>query len=162
MHKINKYFLKAGILAEKNGKLLLIKEKNVSNGKFYWNIIKGTFDPRIDKSILQTAIRECKEETNFKVKIKGVSGIMLLKRKNGITLQINLLATILNKNLSSVKNAKNIPVKDEEISEIRFFTKKELMRLKKSKLMNQRTFLAISGWLKGEKYTLSLLKELTG
>ncbi|MEK7566338.1 MAG: NUDIX hydrolase, partial [Patescibacteria group bacterium] len=72
--------IKVGVLVGNKNKLLLIKELNDSNGKYYWNIIKGTFEPKKDRDFLETAKRECKEETGVSVKIKYLQSIMYVHK----------------------------------------------------------------------------------
>ena len=42
------YLIKVGVLIVNEGKLLLIKEKNGNDRKYYWNFVKGTFEVKKD------------------------------------------------------------------------------------------------------------------
>mgnify|MGYP001389395894 CR=1 FL=1 len=45
---------------------------------------------------------------------------------------------------------------NEDIIELRFFTKKELKKLKKSDFMNKRSFFAVNEWLGGKRHNLDI------
>ncbi|MBP9802215.1 NUDIX domain-containing protein [Patescibacteria group bacterium] len=61
--------IKIGALVENDGQLFLISEIG-QNNKYLLNIVRGTFDPKLDKSLSATAVRECQEEINVKVKVE--------------------------------------------------------------------------------------------
>ena len=148
--------IKIGVLIENKNKLFLIKELNDSNGKYYWNIIKGTFEPEKDRDFLETAKRECKEEAGISVKINYLQSIMYLKRKD--TLQFNFGASI-KKGIPKVPKDKEQKKRSENIMEIKFFNKKELRIMKEKDFMNERAFKAIENWIKGKrnKYCLEIV-----
>lgn len=151
--------LKIGILVEKNSKVLLIKERNDKDNKYYWNIIKGTFEPNKDRNILDCAIRECQEEAKVKIELKKILNIIYLKKLKKIILQINFLAIMKNKKVTLpklyIQRARN-----EDIIDYKFFTKKELKNIKRKELMNKRTYLIIKDWLNNRKFDLTFLKIL--
>jgi 8-oxo-dGTP pyrophosphatase MutT (NUDIX family) len=155
----NQTQIKIGVLIQKNKSLLLIKEKKNSSGKYYWNIIKGTFEPEKDKNPLETAIRECREETGVPVKIKSLLNIIFLKRKLLTTIQLNFIA-FPQKDSFKIPKAADQKKRGENIIEIKFFNKKDLKKIKKQDFINKRAYLAIKDWVKGKKYSLELLKCL--
>ncbi|MBI2630811.1 NUDIX hydrolase [Candidatus Nomurabacteria bacterium] len=149
--------LKVGVLASHKGSLLLIKEINSKDKKYYWNIIKGTFDSEKDKDILATAHREAIEEAGVKISIEGFLNIITKSKKGGITIQINLIANLTSKKLKIASRGDQLK-ENEDIREVKFYTKKELRKMKKDDFMNERAFIAIRGWLNGKKNDISLLK----
>lgn len=138
--------IKIGVLVENRGKLLLIKELNSLDGKYYWNIVKGTFEHEKDKNFIETARRECKEEARISVKVNHLQGIMYLHRKN--VTQFNFLASI-QKGVPKIANADDQKKENEDIIEIKLFTRNELKKMKESEFMNERAFMAVKNWLKG-------------
>ncbi|MDD5289963.1 MAG: NUDIX hydrolase [Patescibacteria group bacterium] len=149
--------IKIGILVEHQNKLLLIKELNSSDGKYYWNIIKGTFESDKDKNFISAAVRECKEEARIGIKVKHLLNIIYLsdKNKNKYVIQLNFIADII-KGLPKLAKKDSQKKLNEDIIELKFFTKKELKKLKKSDLMNERSFFVVRDWLKSKRYNLDV------
>lgn len=145
--------IKIGILVENKGKLLLIKELNSKDGKYYWNIIKGTFEPEKDKDFFKTAKRECREEAGISVRVNYLQSIMYLRRKNVI--QFNFLA-LIQKGVPKILKIDDQKKENENIIELKFFNKKELKKIKKREFMNERAFMAVKNWLKGINNNLSM------
>jgi ADP-ribose pyrophosphatase YjhB (NUDIX family) len=150
---------KVGVLVEKSKKLLLIKELNTADGKYYWNILKGTFEPEKDKSYVDAAVRECKEEAGVDVKITHLLSVMYLsdQNKNKYVNQYNFIASI-KKGTPHLSSEDEQEVRGENIIEIKFFDHKELVKLKKEAFINERAFLAVKDWLKDLRYDVKLLK----
>ncbi|MCR4275147.1 MAG: NUDIX hydrolase [Candidatus Wolfebacteria bacterium] len=146
--------IKIGVLVENKGKLLLIKELNDHNGKYYWNIIKGTFESEKDRDFLETAKRECKEEAGISVKIKYLQSIMYIHKKN--TLQFNFGASI-DKGIPKISKFSDQKKRKENIIEVKFFNKKELRIMKEKDFMNKRAFLATKNWVNGKRNDLGIL-----
>lgn len=148
---------KVGILVEHKGKLLLIKELNSSDRKYYWNIVKGTFEPDKDKNFISAAERECKEEAGVGIKIKHLLNVVYLndKNKNKYVIQFNFTA-VMTRGLPKLAKKDSQKKLNEDIIELRFFTKKELKKLKKSDFMNKRSFLAVNEWLGGKRHNLDI------
>ena len=146
--------IKVGVLVGNKNKLLLIKELNDSNGKYYWNIIKGTFEPKKDRDFLETAKRECKEETGVSVKIKYLQSIMYVHKKN--TTQFNFGASI-KKGIPKIPKPSDQKKRKENIIEVKFFNKKELVKMKEGDFMNKRAFLSAKNWVKGKRNDLGIL-----
>lgn len=151
--------IKIGVLIQKNNRLLLIKERHNLNEAHHWNIIKGTFDPEIDSDILKTAQRESKEEAGAYIRINHLLNIFFLKRKDKLTVQLNFIAS-LTKGNPKIADKKNQKQRAEDIIESRFFTKKELERMKREEFINSRAYFAIKDWISGKKHDLDLLRIL--
>lgn len=149
--------LKVGVLASHKGSLLLIKEINSKDKKYYLNIIKGTFDSEKDKDLLATARREALEEAGVKISIKGFFNIMIKSKKDSTTIQINLIANLANKNFKLTSASEQLK-ENEDICEVKFYTKNDLKKMKKGDFMNERAFIATREWLEGKKSDISRLK----
>jgi len=149
--------IKIGVLVEKNNELLLIKELNNSNGKYYWNIIKGTFEPVKDKDFFKTAERECKEEAGIKIKLTRLINIIYLNKKDRRVIQFNFRA-LIKKGIPRLLSENQNKIKDEDIIEIKFFSKEELKKIKKSEFINIRAFLTVRDWLKNGEKDLKIFK----
>lgn len=155
----NQIQIKIGVLIQKNKSLLLIKERKSSSKKYYWNIVKGTFEQKKDKNPLETVIRECKEEVGVPVKIKSLLNIIFLKRKSLTTIQLNFIALFQKKSFK-IPRTTDQRKRDEDIIEIRFFNEKDLKKIKKEDFINERAYLVMKDWIKGKRYSLELLKCL--
>ena len=155
---MSKIILKVGVLASYNERLLLIKELNPKSNKYYWNIVKGTFDPAKDRSILDTARREMEEEVGVKnLTISGLQGVMIKTRNDSVSIQINLLAKLEN-DQTTLSSRKDQDQRGEDICETKFYTKDELKLVQSADLMNERTAVAIQEWLDGKESDMSILK----
>ncbi len=151
--------IKIGILVENKGKLLLIKELNSKDGKYYWNIVKGTFESDKDNNFLESAIRECKEEAGIEVKVTDLLNIMYLsdKTKDKYVIQFNFIASIKKGALKLTKKDEQRK-RSEDIIKLKFFSKNDLKKIKKNEFMNERAHLAVKEWLKNTRYNLGLFK----
>lgn len=160
----NKTILKVGVLIERRGQLLLIKELNWRNKKYLWNIIKGTFDSVKDKDLLDTALREAKEEANARVKIKNLSNILYLKKHGTTLVQFNFVATLADLHWNPEKFARIQNKHDdghkEDIIEVKFFSPRDLIKIPKKELMGERTYVSIKSWLQKESLSKDSLKIL--
>lgn len=143
----------------KDGKILLIKEKNTADNKYYWNLVKGTFEPGKDKSLLDTVIRECDEEVNTQVKIKNLINIIYYRKNDKVRFQFNFLCNgnVKKSFLSSLGDQK---FRNEDIAEIKLFTKGQLSKMKKSEFINERTYIVLNDFIKGKTDHLSTFKEI--
>jgi|AntAceMinimDraft_9_1070365.scaffolds.fasta_scaffold120873_2 ADP-ribose pyrophosphatase YjhB (NUDIX family) len=149
--------IKIGVLVEKNNKLLLIKELNSSNGKYYWNIIKGTFESTRDKDFFKTAKRECKEEAGIEIKLIRLINVIYLNKKYRRVIQFNFIA-LIKKGIPRLLSKKQHKIKNEDIIEIKFFTKNEIKKIKKSEFIDIRAFLTVRDWLGDGKKGLEIFK----
>jgi|GEM_PF-940814 len=154
--------IKIGILVEYREKLLLIKELNTKDGKYYWNIIKGTFEPDKDNNFLESAIRECKEEAGIEVKVTDLLNIMYLaeKARDKYIIQFNLVAFI-KKGVPKLTKKDEQQKRNEDIIELKFFSRNGLKKIKKNDFMNERTYLAVNDWLNNIRGDIKLFKFLS-
>lgn len=147
--------IKIGVLVEnKKEQLLLIKERNDSDNKYYWNIIKGTFEPEIDATFLETATREAKEEAGISIIPHALQSIMYLRKRN--VTQLNVIA-LLGEDAPKLSSREEQAQRNENITEIKFFTSQELQNMGEHEFMSKRTFQAIHKWLKKTSVSLDIL-----
>ena len=153
--------IKAGVLIVKHSKLLLIKERRGRDGKYCWNIVKGTFEPEKDRDFVETATREAKEEANASITIKNLLHVLYLKERERIFIQFNFVADLVGTRFAvSPKEKQRTYRKDEDIIDVRLFSKRDLKNMKRAEFMGARAYRAIQDWLKGERHELGLLKTV--
>ncbi len=107
-----------GGILEKDGKFLLVQEKQkICEGK--WNVPAGGLDE--SESLMEGAKREIYEETGCKVEITGVLEIV-----NEILEGVNVICFFFDTKIID----ENIKVDGEEISNVEWFTYKEILNMK--------------------------------
>lgn len=149
---------KVGVLVEKEGKLLLIKEKTVRDNQYYWNIVKGTFEVDRDPDLFTAAKREVKEEGGLdEIEITDVQSITFLNKEDKFFIQVNLLASTKKEPDENLR----VDVKNEDIVDARFFGREELESMKDDDFLNERARLTIKEWLAGKKYPKEIIQLLT-
>lgn len=154
--------LKAGVIVRHRGKVLLIRERHNSRHPYRWNIIKGTFEPGRDASILDAAIREAREEANAKIKLKWFLGSYYLLDSRDALMMFTFIADLLNSNIQVLPEENQAKYsKSENIAEVRLFTRKELTQLKPKDFVGLRGYLAIRDYLKGTKFPLGVINTLS-
>ena len=144
---MTKVTIKTSALIIQNNKILLIKELNDHNKKYYWNLIKGTFDGEKDRAIKNTIQRECIEEINAKIKIKKLLNTVYYRDQNNIRVLFNFLCSLENKNVF-LNNQKIQKSYKENIKEIKFFTKNEIKKIKRKDFMNEAIYISIQNFIK--------------
>lgn len=145
--KNTKFRIKAAVLIEHKNKLLLIKELDAERKRFYWNTVKGTFNAKKDKTPMDTAIRECKEEAGVVVKIERLDSVYFVTNKKRELIQFNFIAGLKSKKIKpDFKIPRRIEV-NEEIREIRLFSKNELRKMKITHFINKRAYLLVKNWI---------------
>lgn len=151
--------IKVGALVEKDDSLLLIRELNDSNGKYYWNIIKGTFEPELNEDLLTTVNRECYEEAGITVEVKNLLNLQYIQKKSGWVFQFNFIATI-KEGTPHIANKDSQSQLNENITDVKFFSKEELKKMKEDEFMNSRAFAAVNDWLAGKRYSLDVINSI--
>lgn len=156
---LNKLKIKIGILAHDQEKLLLIRERPLPGKKYFWNIIKSTFEANKDRDFLATARREAREEAGIKVKFESLVDLFILRRSSRVVFQLNFAGRVIGKSykLASLREQRS---RNEDIIEIKLFSRAELKKLKAKDFINRRSYLAVQDWLKGKSYDLSIIKTL--
>lgn len=151
--------IKVGALVENDGKLFLISEKGQSK-KYLLNIVKGTFDPKVDKNLLATVVRECREEINIKVKVEKLLNFIYLRENKKIRLQFNFLCKVVGKNKPKISSKAKQKKYQESISDCKLFSKDELKKLKQKDFIDKRAYLAVGDYLSGKSLSLTVLREI--
>ena len=153
--------LKAGVIVRHRGCVLLIRELNNRTGRYGWNIIKGTFEPGRDRSILETAIREAREEAGAKIKLRHLLVTYYLLDKSDALMMFTFIADLIDKRVEIAPRELQTKYRvGENIIEVRFFTKQELTKLKSKDFIGKRAYLVIQEYLQGKKFPLDIIKTL--
>ncbi len=152
--------IKVGSLIVKENKIFLIKEKIEKNNISLWNIIKGTYEENSDKTIFDAAIRECKEEVSVEVKLISALGCYIAQENDKVRVQFNFLTEIIN-GIPALPDKKEQTQRGECISELKWFSKKEILQMNSSEFISNRTYLALMDWIKGDCYPLEIFKNIS-
>lgn len=152
--------LKAGVVVCYRGRVLLIRELNRNTNCYKWNIIKGMFEPGKDASILETAVREAKEEANAKIKLKYFLSTYYLLDKNNSIMMFTFIADLLDPHIKALPKEVQAKYGEDDVIEVKFFTKQELLKLKPEDFIGTRGYLAIQDYLKGIRFPLSIIQTL--
>jgi len=153
--------IKVGVLIQKNKGLILIREKSWMDGLYHWNIIKGTFEPEKDRDFIATAKRESREEANASINVVGLLNILYLRKNKRSFIQFNFVADLVGSRFYiSPKRKQRKFRKDEDIVEVKMFTKRELRNMKKKDFIGERTYTTIQDWLRGRKHEKDLIKKV--
>lgn len=147
----------------KNGdKILLIKEWSKKKNGYFWNVVKGTFDPGKDKGLIASAIREAREEVNLDIIIENVLSIFEINKEDGFLLQINFICRPKEKVLAP--SLSKTYEENEEIIEYKWFNYKEFKLLNESEIMDKRVAMIVDDYfsiqLTQSKYPLSIIKSV--
>lgn len=149
--------IKVTALVSQQKRVLLIKEWSKKRRGYFWNVIKGTYDGKKDMDLIATAVREAQEEVSLMVLPKGILGIFLLKRGKNSVLQFNLCCSVKGKNEPILRKKYEM---DEDIIELRWFTKNDFQKLKPRSLISKRTFDLVRYFFENQKLApLTLLKN---
>jgi len=149
--------IKVCVIVENTNKILLIKEWSDNKNGYYWNIIKGTFESSLDESIAKCAIREAREEAGITISLTNFVNI-LIKHGYNTRIYINFTGSIIKGKPCVVPKDEQL-LRNENIIEFRWFTKKELKNLNEDEFINDVVSETVDRWIKGEIYPLSILME---
>jgi len=123
-----------GIILDDKNNLLLIKENVPKKNKAFWNAIRGTYD-NAKETLEETMLRECREEAGAEVIITE-SLPYHFERFNENKIRIYLPFVCKLKNSTVKLQAKDFQEKlNEEIIELRWFTKSEFNNINPSEFM---------------------------
>ncbi len=161
MQTPRKIAVKVGVLIEHHNKLLLIKEKSRRRRKYYWNIVKGTLEPDRDKNLIEAAKREAREEANARIKITNLLNVLYLYKNQTLYIQFNFIARLIGSRFGISKPADQKKY-NEDIIQVKLFTKNELKKMKKKEFINKRAYQCIQDWLDKIKYPVGIIKTIKG
>jgi len=147
------------IITDKNRGVLLLKEKTEKNDRPLWNIVKGTFGDHGNETIFETAIRECREEAGVDVELEKTTGCYIIQKDGDFKLQFNFIGNITH-GTPHIADTKEQSDRNEDISEIRWFTSAEIMQMNQKEFISEKIFLMIRDWLDNKIYTLDIYRHL--
>lgn len=147
----------AVLVINKKDELLLIKEKLSDVKQAKWNTIKGTYEST-KETIFEAAVRECFEEASARVELTHALGVYLYGGK-APRIQFNFLAVAKNDKVA-VPNKYQQKLRNEDISEVRWFEREDLTKLKEADYVSKIAYRIVQGWLKDDaKYPLETYKQ---
>lgn len=151
--------IKIGVLiTDENNNVLLIKEKIKKKDRPLWNIIKGTYGDNENENIFDAAIRECLEEASVKVKLTNVLNCYVSNENNKIRIQLNFLAEIIEGSPAVAENKEQLE-RNEDITEIKWFSKKDILKMRSDEFISGRTYALLSDWIKDIRFPLNICKQ---
>ncbi|MBA3047621.1 NUDIX hydrolase [Patescibacteria group bacterium] len=152
--------IKVGIIITDNqDNILLLKEKIKKNPTPLWNIVKGSYGDMGQETIFETAIRECQEEACVKVVLTGSLGFYTAQKKEKISTIITFTAKIVEGAPRIAKENEQL-IRDEDISELKWFNKEEILKMKNKEFISNRVYIIIQNWIKKNHYPLNIIKQV--
>jgi len=159
--KSYKVIIKVGVIIRQKTKVLLIRERHNPTDDFKWNIVKGTFEPEKDRSLIEAAKRESKEEADANIKLKYFLSTYYLLDNGTALIMFTFVANLLNSKVRVLpKKTQAKYSSTEKIAEVKLFSKEELRRLKPKDFVGMRGYLAIQDYLKGVRTSLNIIQTL--
>jgi ADP-ribose pyrophosphatase YjhB (NUDIX family) len=151
--------IKVGLIIENksNGGILLIKEKIKKKDRPLWNIVKGSYGDNGDETVFEAAVRECREEASVNVELTNILGIQVSKEGDQARIQFNFLAKIISGEPKIALEEEQVS-RDEFIQEVKWFSRQELLELKKEEFIAEKIYEAVQDWLSGKKYPIEIIK----
>jgi ADP-ribose pyrophosphatase YjhB (NUDIX family) len=152
---------KIGVVISNNAgdQIILIKEKTEKHEKPLWNVIKGSYGDKGDENIFEAAQRECREEASVKVELVNALGAYISKDKDRMRIQFNFLAKVI-EGEPKVAPADEQQPRDENIQEIKWFTREEISNLNQEEFISNRIYELVQDWISGKKYPLEVYKQV--
>lgn len=145
------------IVVNKNGDVLLIKEKLEKKPVALWNIIKGSYDG--GETIFEAAKRECEEEASLDVELARSLGVYVSEEPGKMRIQFNFLAET-DGSVAGVASREDQELRDEAIEEVRWFTKDEIGKMQQEEFVSARAFELLQDWISGESFPLNACKQV--
>lgn len=146
------------IVADEEGRVLLVKEKLEKKPRALWNIIKGSYDG--EETIFEAAKRECMEEASVTVELTRSLGVYVSEESGKIRVQFNFLAEI-NGGTAGVASREEQESRNEAIKEVRWFTKEEIGKMSQEEFISARAFALLQDWISGETFSLNACKQVS-
>ncbi len=145
------------IVADKEGRVLLVKEKLEKKPVALWNIIKGSYDG--GETIFEAAKRECWEEVSLNVELIQSLGVYVSEDAERMRIQFNFLAETDNVD-AGVAPKEEQESRDEAIEEVRWFTKDELGKMNSEDFVSARAYELLHDWIAGKAFPLDTCKQV--
>lgn len=147
------------IIIDNNQRVLLLKEKVEKNDRPLWNIVKGTYGDQGNESIFEAAIRECREEAGVEVELEKTTGCYIIRKDDDLKLHFNFVGKI-SQGIPHIADANEQLVRNEDITEIKWFTPAEIRQMNQDDFISKKIFLMIRDWLDNKIYTLDIYRSL--
>lgn len=147
------------IITDKDRGILLLKEKTEKHDRPLWNIVKGTFGDHGNENIFEAAIRECKEEAGVEVQLERTTGCYIIQKDNDFKLQFNFIGKIT-QGMPQIAEVKEQLDRNEDISEIRWFTLDEVRKIDQKEFISKKIFLMVQDWLNNKIYPLDIYSHI--
>lgn len=146
------------VIVDDNDSVLLIKEKLEKKPVALWNIVKGSYEG--GETIIEAAIRECKEETSLDVELTESLGVYISEGSGKIRVQFNFLAHAKQEKAAAPAIKAEQEMRDEAIEEVKWFTKEEAQKLKEEEFVSLRSYQLLHDWLSGKRFPIDLCKHV--
>lgn len=117
----------AQVYVKKDNKILMVQE-NKDGIKGKWNMPAGKLED--EETIIDTAIRETKEETNIDISVKGLIAIQENVASFGQLIILYFLGEYI---------AGDIKYDNKEISDVKWMTEEEILSLDKKQIRGAET-----------------------
>jgi 8-oxo-dGTP pyrophosphatase MutT (NUDIX family) len=154
--KIN---IKTCAVVEQGGRVLLIKEWSNKRNGYFWNLIKGTFDKEENESLTDCAIREAQEEAGLEIEIDDLISCYCYSDKV-VGLQFNFLAHPKDGSKIKLIDKSEQEERDEDIIELKWFTKKDLFVIKPEEFISRRISNVLRDWKNNKSYAFDDLRTI--
>jgi ADP-ribose pyrophosphatase YjhB (NUDIX family) len=138
-----------GAIIEKDGKILLVKEKK-KTAKDKWSHPAGWID--VEENSIDAVKREVKEETGFDFEPKNVLGVYVLVKQEVDDLH-HAIKIIFTGDIVKEQGERMV----DEISEIKWFSPEEIEAMDEKILRDKDIKTMVKDYMAGKKYPLSLL-----
>lgn len=150
-------YLKTATVVERDGQILLIKEKVDASSPYRWNLIKGTYEIA-DRKVTVAALRECLEEVGLAVDLKGVLNIMFINTESGrLKIQCNFLAEPKEGSEAALPERDEQKSRGEDIAEFRWFKREDILAIPVEDFVSQYIYKVIRQRYEGSVYPLEVL-----
>ena len=150
--------IKVGVIVVgDDGRVLLIKEKLHKKPTPLWNTIKGSHDS--GETIFDAAIRECKEEVSIDVNLTHSLGVYVSEKEGKIRVQFNFLAHAKDA-LAKLAPPDEQASRDENIQELRWFTKDEILKINPEEFVSGRAYELLHDWISGKEFPIEVIKQV--
>ena len=143
-------FVAVGAVIEKDGKFILVKEADGPD-RGQWNLPAGKWEDC--KNLVDEIKKEVLEETGFNFIPKKIVGFYIISKKRP-NYTVNVLRIVSTGELTGDQCEVC-----EEIEEVKWFTKEEILKMDKNSLRSGDIKNMIKDYESGQRYPLEILKH---
>jgi NAD+ diphosphatase len=145
------------VVTDKDGRVLLIKEKLETKPCALWNIIKGSHES--GEAMEEAALRECQEEAGIQVEMKAFLGVYVSEEGEKMRIQFNFLAYVTETSTRLADKSEQ-ELRDEAIEEARWFTREEIQKMSPEEFVSPRSYEVLQDWMSGQSFPPSVCKKV--